>query len=198
MEKIKVDYDELVIRAILALNQYKNRRSITNHELKILTTRLCEKASLNNISVFIDEYNFDQDDFFTYVDGICDDHQIIYRLKPSCNLSKLKKEFTLVPAILESLFDTEELVKDLNDFDEIAEKSFLPFQQIDEKYQLKMMFELFKLEMKKRKLMQELYQNRKHVTSLVDEVQVEEFLEQNPKIDYVDYVEHFSSDGLKH
>lgn len=196
MQEVRIYYDDIIAWAIISLNKTKNRRSVTNHELKIFEKYIKAKAYSKNFSIFWDCSLKDSNKFEMYIDELSADGIIIYRLKPIWNVLDLKNAYILHTNQAILLSDVS-LVVDLDDFNEKTEKEFPLFQRVDRKYQLKIMYGLFYHEREKRRLNQELEKIQENSICLADDLAAEEYLEQNPVISYSEYMKHFDESNAR-
>lgn len=193
MQTLKLYLDNIIVGAVLLLNEVKGRRIITWNEIQLFITNLKQKASSKGFELFVNSYDVDWEEFANYFDEIDFEGQKIYRLKPVYDIDDEVRRYFVRGLSTDGLiliFD-KSLVSNLNDFDKDSERSISAFQKIDEKYQLETMYKLFELEKAKRKLEENLSVSRKNASLIVDDLLVEEFLENNPYISTEGLLESF-------
>ncbi len=183
-----ISADVKVALGILALNKYKQRRSITVNEYNLFTEYLHLKYD------FIDETVYEDTRLALekYFDEINLDRGFkVYRLKPMISIEELRKEYSFFPIKFLKIVFNPDSVLNLNDLTHEEEDSLEEFRRIDEKYQLKTILEICNLEKKKREAQERLMLINSNSKVVVNEDKVRNILESNRDISENDLVDKY-------
>ena len=143
---------EIVANAIILLNKHNGRRCITVNEYNLYLKALKDLAFLDNIFFSIDTKS--DDNFDIYFDTIMlDDSVQVYRLKPEFTISMLRQEIVSRMTVdLIVLFQNQSLLSVFKDMTFLEEQSNEELIKNDESHQLHLIYEILRLEKKKREL----------------------------------------------
>lgn len=180
MQDLVIHYDHFIMNAIVQLEKLKNRTIITYQEVQWLKERIIEKAIRMGYHVSVVD-SYDIETFKTYIDEVYYEDTLLYRLKPQYDISALKEQSSLwYHLTIAKLFADKDLFLGFYSNEQTSKMYEQAFQCIDEKSELKVLYELFLLEKRKRELKQQLKNMKQNGYSNVEEKYVQSLLMEDP------------------
>lgn len=179
MQDLVVHYDHFIMNAIFRLEKVKKRTIITYQEIQRLKERITEKANSMGYNFSVIGF-YDVENFKTYIDEVYYDGVLLYRLKPQYDISALKEQSSLwYHLTIAKLFADKDLFIGFYSNEQISKMYEQAFLCIDEKSKLKILYELFLLEKRKRELKQQLDNIRQNGYGNVEEKCVQNLLSED-------------------
>lgn len=187
MEFCFVSYPYLVLLSLFSINSHKGRRAITVHEFEHFRDSFFEECRKSGI-----ECSSDADEFYTkYYDYIkLSDGTFTYRLKPIFSKEDIAEHIHSLGIL--KILNNKRIVEDLNDMTLEEENNREEFKRVDEKHQLKKMYELLRLSQELAKKEEELGVIKGRSISLASEETVEAIFEEKPFISFEELESSYS------
>lgn len=184
--------NEILVEALFYLRLVQHRRSITATELAMYQNHILEEAQKQGVQI---EINHDCTERLTrlreLVDTIFVNGETVYRISPKTTTKELddyayfyrEKHKYVIPGMNDPLF-----LASFNDFNSHSEKECEEFQEVDERHQLEIIYQLYSIEKQKRMLEDTLRRLEFSATKKVNSEQAEEIFEQIPEVSKSEFV----------
>lgn len=192
--KIKICTNEILLNLLFRLMQVQNRKCVTASEVEHFQEYIKREAKKQGVDVtFIYDMTERLSLIRKYIDTIIVDGKVVYRLNYSATTDEVRELMALLDFYQKQHIDIacendDDFMATLNDFTEESEKECEIFKIIDEKRQLEIIYQLFELEKKKRKLNISLNMMVFNQAYMIDDVAAEALLEQNPNITKSEFI----------
>lgn len=192
--EVKICTNEVLLNLLFRLMQVQNRKCVTASEVERFQEYIKREAKKQGVDVtFIYDMTERLSLIRKYIDTIIVDGKVVYRLNYSVTTDEVRELMALLDFYQKQHIDIacendDDFMATLNDFTEESEKECEIFKIIDEKRQLEIIYQLFELEKKKRKLNISLNMMVFNQAYMIDDVAAEALLEQNPNITKSEFI----------
>lgn len=192
--EVKICTNEVLLNLLFKLMQVQNRKCVTASEVERFQEYIKREAKKKGADVtFIYDMTERLSLIRKYIDTIIVDGKVVYRLNYSVTTDEVRELMALLDFYQKQHIDIacendDDFMATLNDFTEESEKECEIFKIIDEKRQLEIIYQLFELEKKKRKLNISLNMMVFNQAYMIDDVAAEALLEQNPNITKSEFI----------
>lgn len=196
--EIKICTNEILLNLLFRLMQVQNRKCVTASEVERFQEYIKREAKKQGVDVtFIYDMTERLSLIRKYVDTIIVDGKVVYRLNYSATTDEVRELMALLDFYQKQHIDIacendDDFMDTLNDFTEESEKECETFQKVDEKRQLGIIYQLYEIEMQKRKLDSSLIMMRINGAHLIDDVAAEALLESSSELSKSDFIEQMT------
>lgn len=196
--EIKICANEILLNLLFRLMQVQNRKCVTASEVERFQEYIKGEAKKQGVDVtFIYDMTERLSLIRKYIDTIIVEGKVVYRLNYSATTDEVRELMALLDFYQKQHIDIacendDDFMATLNDFTEESEKGCEIFKKVDEKRQLGIIYQLYEIEMQKRKLDSSLIMMRINGAHLIDDVAAEALLESSSELSKSDFIEQMT------
>lgn len=186
--EVKICTNEILLNLLFRLISTQNRKCVTAREVERFQEYIREEAKKQGIDItFVYDMTERLSLIREYIDTIIVDGKVVYRLNYSATTDEVRELMTLLDFYQRQHIgltgeNDEEFITTLNDFTKESEKECEQFKLLDERRMLDKLYQLHMLEKQEAKLSNALCMMVLNEAHMIDGVDVEDLLEQDPDI----------------